>query len=252
MRPRETLNYPTWGELRGPVTAISVALLLGAAGTIYAFQQMDSTRQEAFWGELAQAGMHLSVIAIGGLFVTAALGYVEASRQATQQHRDRQREDLRRHHEYALALLRRMRERYNDIKRVRRQLEIAGLQPTCTGPITPAAGEAYVEAMATLREVKLDLEAIQDELDAGMGGGGATARIKSSLKAVETYIDHVLIDEYRTRGTAASSAPQTIACQSLPGLLGFVAPAHVAFKDRVSHPYHEAVRLLVAEMTAAV
>ena len=239
--PRHT-SFPWLAEreLRVPAVLILAALAVGALAVVVALTQLSSTDRGAFWTEIGIAGLQLIVVAFGGGIITTALRSIEVQREQTQRRLELARERRR---EYSWYLLRHLRTAYNEIKRVRRDLELAGFR-TCSGPLSGEQATAYAAGMSRLREVKFILEEIQEELEAGIGKDGSTRPIKELLDRLEHYVDDGLIDEYRDWASTLKAAPESVECQRLKLLLAFVADSRVAFAGNVSRPYHRLSGLL--------
>jgi hypothetical protein len=247
-----------------PIVAILFTVVVGVLAMLVAYPRMRPEDQDGFWADLGNAGMQAIVVAAAGGIVTAGLKYMEDQRETAQQAQDARREVIRSRNEYRLALLQRLRRAYSAIKRVRRELEIAGVKPASTDPFTLATGlvekentAAYHDGIAALREVKLDLEAMRDELKAGVGLEGSTPQLSRYLQQIEDYLDNEIIDEQRALLPAVTAADmplareqvprlqQFVASTSVPGVQQSAAPFYAAFGSKVSGPYHEAARVLV-------
>ena len=278
---------PAWRQLRVPIVAVATALAAGLAVSAAAYFLIDEGNRSAYWLEAGKAGMQTVVVAAIGTIVTAAVKYTDDQRAAAQRRHERAqeeahrredtrraearrleelrqaeirrqedvlREETRQRNDYRLELLRRLRAAYSAIKRVRRDLEHAGFKPESSKPFAPASGlvsldgiAAYRAGMAQLRDAKLDLEAMREELEAGIGLGGSTVRLKGYLSGMETYIDDKVIDEQREIPLSTMANLNLLQVEELQR---FVAAAHVAFGANVAVPYHEATRLLVADILA--
>jgi len=241
------------------VLALLAAFVSGVAAIAVAWANMGPAQRTAFWPELAKAGMQALAVAVIGALVTGALNYTEAKREAALQDRDRareeaekdrdrQREDARHHNEYRLELLRRLREAYNEIKRVRRELQIAGFTPDATGDLPEASAAAYVAGIARLGEVKLELEAVRDELNAGVGGEGSTDVVLNHLLALEAYVDEFVAQEGRDVASVLFAHPGTMTFDHFGSIRDFTALAKYSFKENAADHYHAAVNALVADI----
>ena len=242
-------------QLRVPIIAILFTIAVGLVAMAVAYPRMSAADRDGFWAELGKAGMQTIVVAAVGGIVTAGLKYMEDQREAAQKVQDAKREEIRQRNEYRLGLLRRLRDAYSTIKRVRRELEIAGFKPASIEPFAPATGPvsaeraaAYHAGIAALREVKLDLEAMREELLAGIGLGESTEDLKSHLRHIEDYLDNQIIDEQRALPSGFTTADMPLDLNQVQGLQRFVAVAQVAFGAHVSRPYHEAARVLVNDI----
>jgi hypothetical protein len=255
-------------QLRAPIIAILITIAVGVVAIVVALPRMSPDDQDSLWVELGKAGIQAIVVAAAGFIVTAGLKYMEDQRETAQRVQDAIREEIRQRNEYRLDLLRRLRTAYSTIKRVRRELEIAGFKPASTDPFTPATGPvsdkgaaAYQEGIAVLREVKLELEAMREELPAGVRlRGKSTPDLMQYLEELETYLDDEIIDEQRALPPAVTTAYMPAKFEQVPKLQQFVAPTHKsarkpvvipprdAFAIKVSSPYHKAARVLVNDI----
>jgi hypothetical protein len=244
-----TIQHPA----RVPLLVIAGAFVVGAVALALAWSNMDTAARQAFWPEVGKAGLQAIVVAGVGAIVTAALKYMEEQREAAQKSQDADREDLQRRNDYRLGLVRRLRTTYSNIKRARRQLETAGFIPQAAGPLPEASSIIYRDALAALTEAKLDIEALREELEAGVGVPRSTRSIEPYLVNIERYLDAQAIEEYRGNSFALLNHSHTLTFADFPKLQVFVGDARAtpdSFGPRLSVHYHVAVKARVADILA--
>ena len=240
---------------------ITAIFLVGAVAVALAWwnawRGMDATDPNGFWVELGRAGLQAFVVGGLGAILSVALHHTEAQRKETERERDETRDEMRRLNDYRLDVLRRVRTAYSKTKLVRRRLEIAGFRELSVCHLAGKNAAIYATAMDELIVLKLELEAIMDELRAGAGKEGSTQEILGHVKAMEGYLDKQLVDEYREwarmrrqrpclRPRAFTVQGKDMAC--VPNVRAFVADAKVSFQDNFSTHYHAVLEMLVTDI----
>jgi hypothetical protein len=230
--------------------AILGAFVIGGMAFGIAWSQMDATQRAAIWPDLAKAGMQTVVVAVAGALVTVALKMMEEQRAVSQKAQDVEREDRERRNTYRLELVRRLRKAYTDIKRARRRLETAGFRHGL-GPVPAPSLAIYAKALTALTEAKLEIEAINEELEAGVEVPGSVQQIKDRLKLIENYLDAQAIEEYRTHAYGLLTKSTTLTFEHFPRVKIFAGDARTScdsFGPRLADPYHAAIDDLVQEI----
>ena len=215
--------------------ALVSAVVLGRAMLGLGWFHMRESHEKDFWVEVSKAGIQTIVVAAVGVLVTAAVEFAA-----------HQREELRQRNDYLLGLIRRLRANYSAIKRARRRLEAAGFRAS-RGHVPGPSVAAYHEALMMLSDAKLDLEAMQEELEAGAQILGSWGDIWNDLERITKYLDAQAIDEYRRYAFLVLNAPESLGFELFPRVKVFASDAGAnaaAFGANVATPYHDAIRAL--------
>jgi DNA-binding Lrp family transcriptional regulator len=257
-----------WLLYRVIVPAAAAGILVA----VVAFYLASQGHGPTYLLEVGKAGLQLAGVAAIGGFVTYAIEAHKADREAAEKllveartaaerrlqrerndaerEKDRKREERRRQYEYRISLLRRLRDAYGDIKRVRRRLEAAGFKDGATRILDDKMVAAYDTNMMRLVDTKLDLEAIRDEIKAWPAGEAMRA-VHRHVEALDEYLGNTIVDEFRKLSPVDVDRQLPLTVADFPQVQRFTGHASYeiagSFKVATCH-YHAALWLLSREL----
>lgn len=230
---------------QGKPVLITLAVLATAALVLLAAWWRNASASDR-WDAIGEAGREALVVVVIGTVVTYALHAAQEQRHEAQMLAESRQEWVRRRTEYLMELLRRLRTAYGDVKRARRHLQAAGFRKALADPIGDRVAEIYFVNMETLTGARLELEAIVDELKAGMEDDEGPAQIiATELDAMADYLKDGVLEEYYERGKALRRNPASLTYKDFRAACSLAQKSKASFEANLGQRYDLALETLI-------